>query len=191
MTSLILTTPHSMCTDDAPSGHWCDSASLPAALCIRDELGLLGAGVDTFLVESDTPRYVCDLNRPECRDRIFRKRIRDTVDAEKRAGRSVVLLDVHSFPHQGAKWGDAELVVLDVHPSAGTWYRYNDDLVKELQGRGVDAKLVKGSQINDITVEFNNPPYEIVATLIEFDESLSDSRMREICSAISYWVMKM
>ena len=188
MKSVVLVTPHSLCTKDAPPGHWCDSASLPAALCVRDELNRRSGIADTHLVESYTPRYLCDLNRPQCRDRPFRKRIREIVDGEKRSGRDAMVLDVHSFPREGVDWGAGELVVLDVHPSTGTWYGYNVDLVRMLREGGIDAKLVKGSQMNDITVEFNAPPYEIVATLIEFDESSTDSKRKEICFIISDWV---
>jgi hypothetical protein len=95
------------------------------------------------------------------------------------------LVNVHSFPPERNAWKDeqanrADLVVLDSH--GHPWHRV---LVTALQARGFTAVLLAGHPItNDIDREARDAGIPLVS-LLEFNESLSTTRLSQLCGAIA------
>lgn len=168
---IILTVPHAAC--DNVGAHPCDSGAPRAAAFLQEAL----AQKDVQILTGDTPRSVCDLNRIECRqDTAFRQRLS--------ALRPDLVLDIHSYPGwplESSSFTPYEIVVLldGGHAASAS---LSNRIVGKLVQAGVRAAKLEGIR-NDIQDEFHERG--IPSTLLEFNESLSDSRTREIAAAVA------
>lgn len=175
----ILTVPHAVCPPQA-RGHMCDIVAPSVAKAIW---AAGGDAVEAPYVPSNTPRTECDLNRTECRDHPFRNMLRERLLREPRVG---FVIDVHSFWRTAPTFSPHELVVLDDVPSGGTFpTSYVRDYAQMMAKRGVDIAVIRGIK-NDIIDEMRTRG--VPAFLLEFNESLSGARMRELAIFTATWL---
>jgi hypothetical protein len=172
--AVVITVPHSFCKgDETKSFHYCDLGALNAAKCLNNKIN------HSRLFIADVNRRDCDLNRYQCRDREgFRVHIRDfwnTNDVK-------CVLDIHSFPDTEYKWNENEIVILDDQGRS----KFSVSLADFLKSNYVKVALWTGVS-NDIQDEAHERG--LLATLIEFNETLSQDRLDYICGLISMFTL--
>ncbi len=175
--SIYLTTPHSFCTpEEEASGHACDFGASRAASKLQQELG----GPDTaMLLSANIRRSECDLNREQCYNTTFHHQL-DALPSP------TLLLDIHSYPPErgSSSYAPYEMVVLldEGHlPSAS----FSRALTAYLQQSGVSIAMMQGIH-NFIQDKFHQK--NVIAVLLEFNEGLTDQRMRQLASLIATFV---
>ena len=168
---VVVTAPHAFCRNVVERD--CDRVASRAASYLAASLTKRGHMVS--VVTAWTPRAKLDLNRRTARRSEFRRDLRELLAVNQ------VLFDVHSFPADtkwaGVKEDEApELVLLDNGPSP--WCA----LGKKLQG--VHFAFLEGdAKLNDIVLEAREKG--LAALLLEFNESLANQRIKQICDLIS------
>jgi hypothetical protein len=108
--SIIVTNPHSLCTDVPP----CDIGS--AGLAQSLELALGRTNISTLLLSADIPRAVCDLNRKKCENTTFLQTYRRQLSKLQSVGPDVLataVIDAHSFPGD-YDWGLGTVPIMGV-----------------------------------------------------------------------------
>ncbi len=178
---VVVTVPHAQCPPIAiPTSHPCDLLAPQAARC----LWLKQEKIDVHRPFFGTiPRTECDLNRVQCRNTSYRKRVREFVLENQES--TVFVLDIHSYPPDTNEWTSYELVVLDDSTTKPRDYSFA--FVDFMKDSGIPILLGKGKG-NDILVEMRGLGQR--SFLLEFNESLMNdpNRFREICDAIVLWL---
>lgn len=169
---ILLTVPHELGTQR-------DSNAKNAALCLQAAFKRR-LGVAIYMHVGDERRDICDLNRSACRERPFRQRIRNSLRALERPA---LLIDVHSFPPPAALIEIFFLSEQSHEPQAWVW-----ELTSFLLAAGVRVAVRRGGE-NDIIGEAIHK-FGAYATLIEFNEGLTDGRVNEICQSIGDWLQQ-
>ncbi len=192
---VVLTVPHAVCPDDAPSfSHMCDFLAPDAANCIytvsKDVQGNEIEVVRPF-VPTHTSRDECDLNRRWCnmnqkkksaRDHPFRKRVKNFVLEHTRE--VIFVLDVHSYPPHLEKWKDYLLVVLE--DNNGRISSYVKDFVWFMNKSGIPTTYNVGNN-NDLHLEMRTVLGKR-SMLLEFNEVLTGHQnFMKICRLIVLW----
>ena len=89
MADFVVSAPHSLCRPGEDSVHICDRQAKKFAEWLKNELTCGSVKIH----KADVHRSECDLNRIECRDRPYRKRIVEDIESWK-----TVVVDAHSYP---------------------------------------------------------------------------------------------
>ncbi len=169
---ILLTVPHELGTHR-------DSNAKNAASCL-EAVFKRRLGVAIYMHVGDESRDICDLNRSACRERPFRQRIRNSLRA---LPRPALLVDVHSFP------APTDLVEIFFLSEQGhepqAWVLA---LTRFLLAAGVRLAARHGGENDIIGEAIHN--FGAYATLIEFNEGLTDTRLNEICQYIGDWLQQ-
>ena len=183
-TTVFITVPHATCPPfqmDTTVLHPCDTLSKTVASALS--VSLSNSGFENLMFIGNVPRTETDLNRERSRDTTTYRINLTKQMSEKRPS---AVLDVHSYPSNGSGFPyDSEIVILDSALTSPK--QYSTDLYNILQRSGIKAHLIPGSEVNDIEREARLV-YGLRAVLLEFNESLSTSRLKEISNVIAKWV---
>lgn len=171
---ILLTTPHSFCINKENKNHTCDLLALEAAKHIKSNNNDM-----IKIIKGDISRTICDLNRIECRHKLFRKKIRKYVSENNNVE---FVLDIHSFPNKSNP--NLEIYILDDYIDKPK--KYSVQFVEFMSDNNVKVKLLKGIK-NDIHEEMRE--LGLKSFLIEFNESLKEDRLIEITNFIYKFAM--
>jgi len=167
--AILLTVPHAIS----------EYTAVNAAKCLETVLRKASPHITIHNHIGDEGREICDLNRRQCRDRPFRQRIRNSLTMLQRPA---LLIDVHSFP-------PVELVEIfflsEQNHNPQPWVI---DMLRFLLNKNIRATIRRGGENDIIASAIHN--FDAYATLIEFNEALSDERMKEICQYIVGWLQQ-
>ena len=157
---VVLTAPHAACPV-LNDKHLCDTAVVELSRMIEAKLKEAHRSVKRLV--GDLARSVCDLNRWDCRETVFRQELARVMGAAKVA----LLLDVHSFPPEEPNWGGYDVVLLTVANCDQELMRQMKD---ELVQAGYKTGIMQGSDFNDIVTSYGQ---QTRAVLIEGNERLN------------------
>ncbi len=192
---IVITVPHAPCPERIPEGsHPCDLASPGAANLLHSVSRRHFRDVE--LLEADVPRTIADQNRPWGRGTQFRNRVATLVVDGRSAGRSVYVIDVHSFPSNEKGWNEYDVVVIDPRPDyAPSFVTFRSDatmdLYEFLRDEGKDVEYVPGSQLNDIVVTSRD--MGATSFLLEISEdsfAKAPEKIEEAFEEILKWIQK-
>jgi hypothetical protein len=192
--NILITAPHARCPSN-PKGHECDFAALKGAKLIYKENKKNGYDSILEIPKKGAYRRECDLNRIECRNSEYRKRL--TRDLKYNIS---YVIDVHSYPpdYKGFNRNgkNVELSILDQGTVDNGKRIYTDNnrfLYSKLLSHNIKASLIYGSseltgkheETNDIIDQFSIEN-DIPGSLIEFNENLLNDipRFTYICKVI-------
>lgn len=192
---LIVTVPHHCLhesyNDVRPNDVGCDQHSIRNGRIVARTLALRAAASERFhpstvvvpLFPSATPRFACDNNRAQCRNRTpFRQRLTDAMNRIGDQQQPFVIVDVHSFRRGNDFRLDTnpEIVLLDTHST-----RFVRNAERALRMAGIDVvshPRVVGSPVNDVQLEARQRGGD--ALLVEVREDLSASRVQRVGEAL-------
>lgn len=158
MADYVISVPHADGGPECTSEYHCkDLAAQPFAEWLAQFLMPCGS---VSLHVGDVKRTVCDLNRHQCHDRPFRKRVRADIERGK-----TVVTDAHSFPASArTKFLNAQVAVLS-EPGVG------DEVVRALRANGWRAeRLLPDYSTDDILADARAKGAK-ERLLIEIDEA--------------------
>ncbi len=178
MKTIILTSPHSYCTNTSYISHMCDFLAEKALTILQEKISNFEF---IYVHKSNIDRRIIDLNRPISRNTRYRLSV-DRI-LEKSDKHTTVLLDIHSFPI--GNFDNSEIAILWIHDSS-----FADNLEQYLNNHGIYSQKFLGSKINDIMYSAIQEGFQN-SLLLEFNESLSNSRLDYICSVIANFVYTM
>lgn len=139
----------------------------------------------THLHLADISRQTCDLNRRQCWDTPFRRRIRHDLQTLTKQD-ECILIDIHSFPAHHNSFGtpDTDLVLLEnhtsLHPSTVALQQY-------VQARGLTCRILRGAR-NDINLEAITHFGMDQVYLVEVNES---SNLDQVVAALASFLAPM
>ncbi len=182
---IVITVPHSKCN----GGGWilfdphdCDKKSASFARKLNKAFKR-ESKLNTILILGDVNRIECDLNRKSCHDSKkyeFSKKL----DKFLKEDNTNLLLDIHSFPGNHITY---ELYILVLSGDKKSM-NISKSLYVFLKKNGVDIAATEGDKTNHIL--YLGYEYSIPSVLVEINERLSDTRMRELSNLIKKWVLK-
>lgn len=184
--AVLIVFPHSVCASkNLALNEFCDSTSKEAS-------ELLASKLDTDLLELYLLGFELgipnvDMDIFMSRNTTFRRDLTKLAsDLKRKYGDHIVAIDIHSFnPNERPEWKDSEIVIVetrtlhDALESVGLAYYLNN--------HGVSTKVVIGSEV-DIAQEMDS--YGIKNIVLEFNQTLSDSRLNKITDLIAEWIHK-
>lgn len=187
---LSITVPHAICSGMTVY-HQCDYLARAAAGYLTSKFQTRGTMVYEFVPTVN--RQILDFNRREARGSFWRNNVLETILRENIKWN----LDVHSYPDNIDSFGVTnsdgnfmvpEVVILDSYITAD--HRFIDPVTSTglsnyLYQSGITVKLLPGGE-NDITLELRE--HGVKCTLIEFNESLRDTRLGYICDVIVEYI---
>ena len=176
--AIAIEAPHAFCEYEM-KGHMCDTVAGSAATLLHT---FLPNSMSPFI--GHTPRRDFDLNRTEGRLVDYRPKLSAWMDAQTRFG----VVSAHSFTAGTNAWSSAnpkanssELVILRTLEKSPE----EDALLKDLTTKGFVVTRIEGDRItNDVQLEARIKHAQFV-WLLEFNESLSNSRLSALCKAIA------
>ncbi len=180
---IFLTVPHATCPQsnlyNTEFIHPCDKLALKSAKILK-KIG----GDDVQIFEGDIPRTTQDLNRERSRTTSYRKNLTESMKEQMPS----YVLDIHSYPDSKTISfpKGSEIILLDNNAFEAEYYSMK--LLNSLEADGIIAKLRKGAKTNDIQKEARN--LKLRSILIEFNESLSEERLKYIARSIVDWSSK-
>jgi hypothetical protein len=207
--SLILTVPHAVCLGDdmRENLHTCDYIAARSAAKLKMIFARMSNVRVIGPLYGKVNRRTMDLNRIEARGSAFRSEIVRTIRDERRSGRNVVLLDIHSFDSR-APWSveavrngkpEPDVVYMcscvqskptksvkripmggsyvEMHAQPGASNSRLERLQRSLAESGHYNVDVARSSVNDIIQEAKMSG-AMFSILIEFNESLMKDKRR-------------
>ena len=170
---VLVTAPHAVCPAVG-----CDKSSAETANLFNRALDAVGLSHVVLLAE--TPRDVCDVARPWCRNMPLRVRARELAQRVLGDGRRLVAVDIHSFGRD-AFVPHAEVVFLD--GADGT------SAAAALNSAGIRAYALKGdSRANDLQWEMRNKFGADPAILFEVADALKTPRRHKVVEEMAKWL---
>lgn len=174
MSTLVVTSPHSLCYHQV-NGRQCDLLAHLAASRLLLQLDRDGT-VQYF--PGTQPRFEIDLNRSGSRGTEYRATLSQSLDNYH----PQLLIDIHSFP--SGEFEGVDIAVVDNQP--GTWY--GRSLFQTLSKLLPKSKVgyFEGSEINDIVIEARGKG--IPAILVEYREDLNIDQIDSITRVMTKWI---
>lgn len=183
-TTVFITVPHATCPTfqfKNKTLHPCDTLSSQSASILSKSLS--NSGIVNHVFIGDIPRTKDDLNRERSR---LTTKYRRELTQEMSEKKPSAVLDIHSYPSTGTGFApDSEIVILD--NSISYPKKYSIQLNNMLRNSGISSYLIRGSEVNDIEEEARLV-YGLRSVLLEFNESLDVSRIKEISNVITEWI---
>ena len=173
--------------------HPCDFAAPGAADLFSSISGKRFGDVELF--KADVPRTISDQNRPWGRGTDFRNRVETSIVDGRAEGRSVYVIDVHSFPPDDANWSEYDVVVMDPRPAylpgfltfrseAAT--SLHETLEREFEAVG----YVPGSELNDVVVSSRD--LGATSFLLEINEGTfakAPEKIAKVFEGVVEWIL--
>lgn len=176
---ILLTCPHAYCGNNSidrnyfESEHFCD---LIAEDMTNELYTKLSKNNQVDIEIGKTARPECDLNRIQCRNTSFRRKI------SQKMQNFDLILDIHSYP-SNSEYGAYQAVILEDRPLSRDLSSYS--LYQYLISNGINVGLLQGRG-NDIEDESHEKGID--SFLIEFDEDMSLKFNQNLINLISEWV---
>lgn len=200
---IILTVPHSKCIENL-NVHVCDFGALKCAKIISEKLS--GDQNETIILEANINRTILDLNRIKSFNSDYRTKLRSTVIDKikenekldiKNKNRIIYIIDCHSFPDKTNDFSNVRIKNPDVAILMASCYQLNyaEEMTDILHELGISATKHLGNG-NDIIEEFYSVNQKlkfgyntiIIPLLLEFNEGLSDNKIKIIGTGIGEWI---
>lgn len=173
---IIITVPHSKCVSPSAQRN-CDLRAKSVATQIYKKLKKLPS-TNVSIHFADSVRKNGDLNRPVTRGWAWRRHIQKQIDNAIKQNRSVLVLDIHSFPNTTQSFGIDEMTM-----------QVPNIVLLDYQNRYSNLQLpnttvLKGSYLNDIMVQTLSVGGE--ALLLEFNEDKNYTTNKMITNFIDH-----